>query len=265
MGELIGPDGVRHSLTATGTTLGREGCDVVIPDAQASRRHAEIVCEGGTWVLSDLGSTNGTFVNGYRVQGSRNLQPGDKIRIGAIIMTFGAGLYGPTQVIGGGAAGAGWNEVPPPPAPAPNVAPQWQMPDVAPQWQEPAHAAPQWQPQQNLPAPNPPPAYAPAPAPPPAQAYAAAPPKQRGVALLLEILGGIFGLYGLGWIYADRTGTGIGMLIGGFLFDLLSCSLASVTLGISLVFTIPVQLIVITVSAVLLSNYAKQRTDLFGP
>jgi pSer/pThr/pTyr-binding forkhead associated (FHA) protein len=61
--------------------FGREaGSDVVVENTQVSRRHAEISATGGGYVLTDL-STNGTYVNGQRVQGSRTLARADMIRI----------------------------------------------------------------------------------------------------------------------------------------------------------------------------------------
>jgi predicted component of type VI protein secretion system len=69
-------------------TLGRSSeCDLRLPDADTSRRHASIVCEGGRFVLHDLASTNGTLVNGERIE-SRALAPGDRIEIGANTVTF---------------------------------------------------------------------------------------------------------------------------------------------------------------------------------
>ena len=69
-------------------SLGRSReCEVRLPDADTSRRHAKIVCSGGRFVLHDLGSTNGTFVNGERVS-QRALEPGDRVQIGANAVTF---------------------------------------------------------------------------------------------------------------------------------------------------------------------------------
>jgi hypothetical protein len=69
-------------------SLGRSrDCEVRLPDADTSRRHAKIVCAGGRFVLHDLGSTNGTFVNGERVS-ERALEPGDRVQIGANTVTF---------------------------------------------------------------------------------------------------------------------------------------------------------------------------------
>ena len=53
-----------------------------------SRRHAEIRCEGARYVLRDLGSTNGTFVNGERIAGDHVLEPGDRIDISACMVMF---------------------------------------------------------------------------------------------------------------------------------------------------------------------------------
>jgi hypothetical protein len=68
--------------------LGRSReCELRLGDVDTSRRHAKIVCEGGRFVLHDLGSTNGTFVNGERIE-RRELQPGDRLQIGANTVTF---------------------------------------------------------------------------------------------------------------------------------------------------------------------------------
>ncbi len=62
--------------------IGRDdACDVVIPERQVSRRHACIRQEGEGFVLEDLGSKNGTFVNGHELTGSHVLKDGDEIEI----------------------------------------------------------------------------------------------------------------------------------------------------------------------------------------
>ena len=69
-------------------TLGRlSDCDVVLEDPGASRRHAEIRREDGSYVIIDLGSTNGTMVNGQRVSAVA-LNPGDMIQLGTTTLTF---------------------------------------------------------------------------------------------------------------------------------------------------------------------------------
>jgi pSer/pThr/pTyr-binding forkhead associated (FHA) protein len=78
-GSLVGR---RFALGAAPLSFGRSAeSTVVIADRQASRRHAEVYHEAGGYVLHDLGSRNGTFVNGERTQ-SRMLRPGDQIAIG---------------------------------------------------------------------------------------------------------------------------------------------------------------------------------------
>jgi predicted component of type VI protein secretion system len=56
--------------------------DIVINDPEISRRHARLYTQGNTFVLEDLGSTNGTFVNGQRLMGPNVLRPGDVITFG---------------------------------------------------------------------------------------------------------------------------------------------------------------------------------------
>jgi pSer/pThr/pTyr-binding forkhead associated (FHA) protein len=65
-------------------------CDVVVADTHVSRKHAEIRCDGETFSVADLGSVNGTLVNGERVAGSgaRELQDGDRVRVGPVTFLF---------------------------------------------------------------------------------------------------------------------------------------------------------------------------------
>jgi hypothetical protein len=86
-GQLQISDG-RTVLIRDGLTLGRiVGCDVVIDDTKASRRHARFVAEGGVVEIEDLGSSNGTLLNGKPVQ-KRVLRDGDVIQIGATTLTY---------------------------------------------------------------------------------------------------------------------------------------------------------------------------------
>lgn len=71
------------------TVMGRSrDCALPLPSRQASRRHAAVRLEEGTFRVRDLGSTNGTFVNGERVAGERTLAPGDRIAVGESLVTF---------------------------------------------------------------------------------------------------------------------------------------------------------------------------------
>ena len=68
------------------TTMGRDlSNDIVINDSEASRRHARIFLQGGNYIIEDLGSTNGTSVNGQRLMGPYVLRPGELIMFGESI------------------------------------------------------------------------------------------------------------------------------------------------------------------------------------
>jgi hypothetical protein len=76
-------------LGKQGAVLGRSrDCDVVLEDENVSRHHAEVRPSGGSWIVRDLGSTNGVKVNGRRVDGAQSLKPGDHIELGLSTLTF---------------------------------------------------------------------------------------------------------------------------------------------------------------------------------
>jgi hypothetical protein len=75
-------------LGADTVTIGRlADCDIVLKDKGASRKHAQLKRRDGRWTLTDLGSTNGTRLNGQTVQ-TRELADGDKITIGTTVIEF---------------------------------------------------------------------------------------------------------------------------------------------------------------------------------
>lgn len=77
-----GHPGQRLFVDQAEFVIGRDdGCDLTIPDRQVSRRHARIWLEGDSYLLEDLGSKNGTFVNGQELDRPRALQNGDEIQI----------------------------------------------------------------------------------------------------------------------------------------------------------------------------------------
>jgi FHA domain len=72
-----------------GALLGRgEQADIQLDDGFASSRHARLVPQGDVMVLEDLGSTNGTYLNGEPLRGPQPLHAGDRIRIGDSEFTF---------------------------------------------------------------------------------------------------------------------------------------------------------------------------------
>lgn len=76
------------ALSSDTVTIGRlADCDVVLKDKGASRKHAQLKRRDGAWTLTDLGSTNGTRLNGQTVQ-SRELSDGDTITIGITVIEF---------------------------------------------------------------------------------------------------------------------------------------------------------------------------------
>jgi len=84
-----GQPSATYPLDKPVVSIGRlSDCDVVVSDAGASRRHAEIRLQDGHYVLADLGSTNGTKVNEATV-GERQLEQGDRITIGRTVLEFG--------------------------------------------------------------------------------------------------------------------------------------------------------------------------------
>ncbi len=79
--------GVVFPLEGDQLTIGRDASNAVaINDAEVSRKHARLTFQGGKYVLEDLGSTNGTFVNGQRLSGPVVLKPGDVISLGEQIV-----------------------------------------------------------------------------------------------------------------------------------------------------------------------------------
>jgi len=220
MTKLIAQDGTEYRITSPVTTIGREDCDIVLPDDDLiSRRHAKIEQQGDELTLVDMNSTNGTFVNGVPVQGAYDLQPGDQVQIGnsTLAVSIGGGGDNRTRVM--------------------TEPPSRSAPTRAAGHTPPAHGSP--------------------------QSYAK-PAKDRSIALILELLPGLLGFLGIGWIYAGQTTTGVIVLAIGVLCNVTFWVIALVTVGFSLCITVPIQLAAVGVSSYLLHQYAQKRTDLFG-
>lgn len=69
--------------------VGRSSEALPLADNTVSRRHAELTPDSGLWYIRDLGSQNGTFVNGQKIAGRTQLRAGDQIRTGATLFVFG--------------------------------------------------------------------------------------------------------------------------------------------------------------------------------
>jgi hypothetical protein len=86
--RLISSDGRQFAVAIGSTVIGRgEGAQVRLADVGISRQHARLDYDGSRMVLTDLGSTNGTTVNGNRINAAA-LQHGDVIQLGTTTLTF---------------------------------------------------------------------------------------------------------------------------------------------------------------------------------
>jgi len=103
-------------LTKEVTLFGRDvTSDIVLGDTEVSRQHARITHTAGGYVVEDLGSTNGTFINGERLMAPRVLNPGDLIGFGEdVTLTFDAVSPDAAATIASRVAA-------PPPTPAPQA------------------------------------------------------------------------------------------------------------------------------------------------
>jgi hypothetical protein len=85
---VVDGPGTRHQLTTGRNVIGRgTDADIRLPDTGVSRKHVDVVLEGGVATVEDLGSTNGTLVNGRRIS-RQPLADGDVIRIGHSVLVY---------------------------------------------------------------------------------------------------------------------------------------------------------------------------------
>lgn len=106
-----------HEMGKDIITIGRDITnDITINDPEVSRHHARLTRGGGGYTIEDLGSTNGTFVNGQRLTGARPLSPGDMIGLGETVTL----AYEMLGMAAGPSAMATVAGSPPPQAPADN-------------------------------------------------------------------------------------------------------------------------------------------------
>jgi predicted component of type VI protein secretion system len=122
-----GPNtGQTYRLEASEIIVGRDASNgIAINDAEVSRKHARLSLHGSAYVIQDLGSTNGTFVNRQRITGSQVLNIGDTVSFGEnIVLIYEAALDPNATVISSAQAPKTVTPVQrPAPAPAPSYIP----------------------------------------------------------------------------------------------------------------------------------------------
>jgi anti-anti-sigma factor len=88
-GILVQADGREYAIPPDGLLIGRRAdAGVPLDDAEVSRRHAEVRFREGTYFVADLGSSNGTLLNGQPIQGEAVLTEGDVVQVGSATLTF---------------------------------------------------------------------------------------------------------------------------------------------------------------------------------
>jgi hypothetical protein len=89
IGTLTADDGTMHPLLDDVTTIGRMPSNVIVlPDGSVSSNHARVFRTPQGFVIEDVGSRNGTFINSEKVDGKHALADGDVVRFGKVLMTF---------------------------------------------------------------------------------------------------------------------------------------------------------------------------------
>lgn len=102
--ELVGPDGSAHVETGSIVVLGRgDQSPVRLTAPEVSGRHAAVRHRGGDWEIRDLGSTNGTVVDGERLSTDawRPFRPGSTIEVAGVRLTVRADAFGTVPLLGG--------------------------------------------------------------------------------------------------------------------------------------------------------------------
>lgn len=96
-----GPNaGKVYPLEVPEIIVGRDASNgVAINDAEVSRKHAKLSLHGSAYVIQDLGSTNGTFINGQRIASSQVLNPGDTVSFGENIVAMYEAAHDPNETL----------------------------------------------------------------------------------------------------------------------------------------------------------------------
>jgi predicted component of type VI protein secretion system len=186
-------------------TIGRDvNNDIVLNDAEVSRNHARLTAQSGGYLIEDLASTNGTFVNGQRLIGPKLLNPGDVVGLGeTIVLEFNFVADAGATVVSSAPMGEPMM-APPPPAPEP-------MPP--PTMAEPMYSEPSTMPPMAPPPPAPEPVMmgtGSEPLPPPAPPPPAPAPRRNdtmryvGIGCGCLTLCGCVSLIGILWSFGDQ-------------------------------------------------------------
>ena len=98
IGTLTADDGTMHPLLEEVTTIGRTPSNAIaLTDGSVSSNHARVLRTGDGFMIEDVGSRNGTFVNSERVTGKRALLDGDVLRFGKVLLTFNVAIEAKRQ------------------------------------------------------------------------------------------------------------------------------------------------------------------------
>jgi len=121
--------GLEFELSKSELTIGRDVInDIVINDAEVSRKHVRLLLDSGRYRIEDLGSTNGTFINGKRLVGPHILAIGEQINLGEnVLIVYESAQFDPDATMVGITANESVLPVRPsglPPAPLPAYSPE---------------------------------------------------------------------------------------------------------------------------------------------
>lgn len=224
--KLIDNFGVEYNITGPTVQIG-SGAErtIKLDEPDILDLHAELRLEDSKWVLFDLSDGRGIKVNGEVIQTSEPLSDGDIISIGSVTLRVSIEQQKTEEDLSI-FRGSGEIDI--------NVATTPQSP------RGPTKLYPN------------------------TVVITSRPPKDRSNAMLLEILLGVFGLLGFGWIYSGNTSTGIAWLIGYLVWNFFAFFIILLTSGCGCFITLPVNVVLIAVSASSLNTYIKKHPELFG-
>jgi hypothetical protein len=89
------------------------------------------------------------------------------------------------------------------------------------------------------------------------------PLKEKSNALILEVLLGLFGISGIGWLYAGQNGMGLAWLIGMLVWMGISVVVGIFTVGFGCICTVPINLLIVGASAMMLNQHMQNHPDQF--